>query len=239
MGIRADSMRKLRKELVASGHIDKFGLDGLSRQRRPVFAGGFAILSAIFKALDIDHLRVSSGALREGLLYDLLGRIHHEDVREGTINDLVNATRSTGHRFNGLALPPNFFIARPPRHGRWTLRVMRDCWSGPHGLHPIGMEISHSQYHKHGAYLLRFLDMPGFARGEQMVLAMLVRGHRRKFPAEEFKQLSKQECAAAQYLCVLLRLSVLLHRSHGPQPLPSLASRCRQSRCHYAFQIAG
>ena len=83
-------------------------------------------------------------------------------------------------------------------------------------LHEIGLTIAHNAHHKHGGYLLANSDLPGFSRREQRLLAVLVRGSRRKFPASAFKPHGK----AAQRLCILLRLAILLHRSRSDAAVP-------------------
>ncbi|MES9868608.1 MAG: exopolyphosphatase, partial [Sedimenticola sp.] len=82
-------------------------------------------------------------------------------------------------------------------------------------LHECGLTVSHSQYQKHGAYLVANSDLPGFSRQEQTVLAALIRGHRRKFPQDVFDELPEDIRLCAKRLCAVLRLSVLLHRSRS------------------------
>ncbi|MGH6636142.1 MAG: hypothetical protein ACRED0_08450 [Gammaproteobacteria bacterium] len=106
-------------------------------------------------------------------------------------------------------------------------------WSG--FLHQLGMAISHSQHHKHGAYLLENLDMPGFSKGEQQFLATLVRAHRRKFPLDEIKEIPKQSVEATRRLCIILRLSALLHRSQNPKPLPLITAKVDESKIGLVF----
>ncbi len=220
-GITPDSLETLGKAMIDAGHVDKLDLKGLSDDRRAVLPGGVAILTAAFEALGIERMRVSDSALREGLLYDLLGRIHQEDVRERTLAELVRRYHLDavhGERVASTAL--TLFDAAA---GAWALgedqrRLLR--WAA--SLHEIGLSVSHSQYHKHGAYLLSHLDMPGFARGEQRRLAALVRGHRRKIPLGEFGRLPSEHAEVVLRLCVLLRLAFLLHRRRSDDPLPAL-----------------
>ena len=122
---------------------------------------------AIFEALGIEHMRASSGALREGLLYDLLGRIHHEDVRETTVEgltrryhiDAAQTGRVTGAALALLDQAPSAWGVGGTEHSQWL------CWAAR--LHEIGLSISHSHYQKHGAYLIANLDMPGFSQGSR------------------------------------------------------------------------
>lgn len=222
-GITLAALRRLRKALIGATHIQDLELDGLQAERAPVFPGGVAILGAIFEALGIEHMRASSGALREGLLYDLLGRIHHEDVRETTVEGLTRRyhidAAQTG-RVAGAALAlldqaPSAWGVGGTEHAQWL------CWAAR--LHEIGLSISHSHYQKHGAYLITNLDMPGFSQGEQALLAVLIRGHRRKLSLADFEGLPETLRRQALYLCILLRIAVLLHRSRSETELPAIA----------------
>ena len=218
-GITPGALANLRQAMLEVGHVNKLDFKGLPVERRPVFPGGVAILIAAFEALGIERMRVSDGALREGLLYDLLGRIHREDVRERTVNDLtrryqIDLEQGERVRETAEALLKQVACA-------WDLgseeyrRLLR--WAAE--LHEIGLSIAHNQYHKHGGYLLTHLNMPGFADGEQRRLAALIRGHRRKMPLAEFRKLSAVQARSITRLCVLLRLAFMLHRRRSDDPL--------------------
>lgn len=221
-GITAAALKKLSKALVAAGSMAKADIVGVTAERAPVFPGGVAILSAIFEALGIEHLHCASGALREGLIFDHIGRMQQDDVRERTCNELAQ-------RYN--VDMRQAARVRSEAAGLWEMA--RQAWQLDNGecrrvldwaalLHEIGLSISHSQYQKHGAYLLNNLDMPGFARGEQQRLAVLVRGHRRKFPVTDMDALPDEDVDTVRRLCVLLRLAVLLHRSRVDVPMPRI-----------------
>jgi exopolyphosphatase/guanosine-5'-triphosphate,3'-diphosphate pyrophosphatase len=90
-------------------------------------------------------------------------------------------------------------------------------------LHEVGLTVAHSQYHKHGAYLLENSDLSGFSRQEQRILAALVRGHRRKFPLAYFTALPNASSGPAVRLCIILRMAALLHRSRDDTALPDIA----------------
>ncbi len=221
-GITKSSLKKLRRALVAAGHIDQLTLDGLSEDRRPVFAGGVAVLSAVFKALDIEVMQVSDLALREGLLYELVGHIRHVDVRDSTI-------RAVLQRFGVDLKQAN----RVEATARALLRQVQDNWQldNPEHilmlnwacrLHELGLAVSHNSFHKHGAYIVANADLPGFSRQQQAVLAALIRVHRRKFIAGEFASLPPHIAECAKRLAVLLRLSVLMHRGRGGSHKPPM-----------------
>ncbi|MEQ8230387.1 MAG: exopolyphosphatase [Gammaproteobacteria bacterium] len=222
-GITPQSLARLKQAMLDAGHVDKLSLTGLSDERRPVLPGGVAILAAAFEALGVERMRVSQSALREGLLYDQLGRIHREDVRERTVNGLVmryqlDFAQSERVRATALGLLEQV-------QASWGLagEDHRRLLSWAASLHEIGLSVSHSQYQKHGEYLLTNLDLPGFARGEQQRLAALVRGHRRKLPVTTFSRLPAELEKSILRLCILLRLACMLHRRRSAEALPGLS----------------
>jgi exopolyphosphatase/guanosine-5'-triphosphate,3'-diphosphate pyrophosphatase len=234
-GICAAGLTRLREALIDGGRVEELRLKSLSDRRRPVFAGGVAVLRALFQNLAIDRMRVSDQALREGVIYELIGRTHHEDVRERTVATLCR-------RFD-------VDLEQAERVEQTALRLfeqVRDQWPLPHPdhramlgwaarLHEIGLVVAHSQYQKHGAYLLRNADLSGFTRQEQSVLAILVLAHRRKITPETFAGLpeNKQDCA--HRLCVILRLAVLIHRGRSASAKPNPVLRANPSGLTLTF----
>ena len=212
--INPASLQQLRQALLAAGHIDKLNLTGLSSQhiQKHSFVEG----------LGIQQMSVSEYALREGLVYDLLGRIADEDIRDHTIQTLMTrycVDPQQAERVENTAL--------------WCLSQVAPLWdlvdedyahmlSWAARLHECGLSISHDQYHKHGAYLLTHSDLAGFSHQEQTLLATLIQSHRRKLSTDIYHHCSHVPLRKLLYLCLLLRLAVLLHRSRSPQPLPPL-----------------
>lgn len=229
-GITLDALEKLSDALLDAGDINKLKLPGLDSDRAPVFPGGVAILYALFKALAIETMDVSDGALREGLLYDLIGRIRHEDVRDRSARslaeryhvDIAQAERIRDTAWNALAQ-----IAT-----RWELEddEAKQFLGWAALLHEIGLDIAHNHYHKHGAYIIENSDMPGFSRLEQHCIAALVRVHRRKFAIDAFNNLGANWHSTLASLAVLLRLSVVLHRSRVDTPLPAFTLSADDTR---------
>ncbi len=211
-GITAKSLAKLRDALIEAGRADKLKVAGLQPERAPVFAGGVAILVAVFEALQVKRMTCADGALREGLLYDLIGRLDYEDVRGETIDDLCRRYRVDQEQARRVAETAGVLLARVA--GAWDLGNERYArllqWAGR--LHEIGLDIAHSQYHKHGAYILQHADLPGFSHQEQAEIAALVRVHRRKFTTQIFDNLPRSRRTRLYLLAVLLRFAVALHR---------------------------
>ncbi|MBB1126344.1 Ppx/GppA family phosphatase [Thiospirillum jenense] len=219
--INAEGLLRLREAMINTGRVSAIHFKGLTEDRRPVFAGGVAVLRAIFLNLDIKRMRVSDQALREGLLYEMLGRIQHEDVRERTVmtfcrrfdvdkDHAERVSQTALALFAQLRLPWQLNDPNAPKLLSWAAH-----------LHEIGLAVAHSQYQKHGAYLLSHADLSGFTRSEQDVLATLVLGHRRKLPMDTFMSLSGTARECTRHLCVILRLAVLIHRGRSASAKPT------------------
>lgn len=213
--LNRDGLLKLRDHAISAGHVDKLDLPGVSSDRLPVFGGGLAILLALFELFDIHDMQVSDIALREGVLYDLVGRCSAEDIRDVTVAAMqirwsVDAEHAA--RVRGTAFELYDQVASD-----WDIRqsLFRSALGWASELHEVGLQISHDGYHKHGAYLLENADLAGFARRDQLLLAALVVGHRRKFPIQTFEALPSTLVTPAKRVAVLLRLAVLLHRGRG------------------------
>ncbi len=223
-GITPEALKKLRSALVECGDAAKIGFAAVSDDRKPVFAGGVAILSAVFHALKIERMLHSSGALREGLLYDLLGRLQHQDMREATVQSLsqryhtdIEQALRVEETALGLAeqLMTDWQLPEPATT-KWL------HWAAL--SHEIGLLIAHSQYHKHGAYLVKYSDLPGFSLRDQLFLSVLLRCHRRKFRPAMVEALPEDLRPYAVRLCIILRLSVLLHRSRSEKPVADIVA---------------
>ncbi|MEJ2478560.1 MAG: exopolyphosphatase [Acidihalobacter sp.] len=213
-GITLAGLVRLRDALLDAGRADRLDLDGLSKERAPVFAGGVAVLTGVFEALGVERMAVSSGALREGALYDLVGRIRHEDIRDRTIEVFVERYQvDVAQAARVAATATQLFDAVA---GSWGLGAADgDYLRWAAQLHEIGQSVAHSGYHKHGAYLVANADLAGFSRHEQEILSLLVRTHRRKFNAKLFEPLPSGLRPRVIRLAVLLRLAVVLQRGRG------------------------
>jgi len=213
--ITLDALKQLRNAIIEFGQIDKITLPGLSEQRAPVFAGGVAIVIALFKSLKIEEMEVSDWALREGLLYDMVGRMHRDDIRDRTVHawvERMQIDRAHAQRVTDTVLRCLDMIGEV-----WDLQdeEARGFLTWAAQLHEIGMTIAHSHYNRHGAYIIENADMQGFSRQEQSILAFLVQGHRRKFPVAEYDDASLCGHRSLLELAVILRLAVILNRSRS------------------------
>ena len=221
-GITAKGLGKLRDALIEAGRADKLRLRGLQAERAPVFAGGVAILLAVFESLRLRRMSCADGALREGLLYDLIGRLEYKDARGASVDDLCRRYRVDEKQSRRVAATAGALLERVA--GPWDLNGKRHAqllqWAAR--LHEIGLDVAHSQHHKHGAYILHHADLPGFSNQEQAEIAVLVRVHRRKFATEVFDALPRGRRTPLYRLAVLLRLAVVLHRGRHAVDLDGL-----------------
>ena len=224
--ITRHALDRLVDQALAFKQVDKIQFDGLSAERQPVFIGGLAILVGLFNSLDIEYCQTSKSALREGLLYELWGRIEHRDIRQLTIDNMAQRFRidqTQAQRVRETALQLLQQRARDEQsllHPQQASNQELLSWAAT--LHEIGLIVAHSQYHKHGAYLLDHADMPGFSQQEQHLIAVLISSHRRRFKTDVIAHLPSDLQRRITRLAVLLRLAVILCRDRSDQILPAL-----------------
>ncbi|MFN3586446.1 MAG: exopolyphosphatase [Moraxellaceae bacterium] len=225
--ITAEGLAELRRQLLRLSHVSEIALPGLKEDRKPILPAGLAIISAVFQAFGLDRMAYSDGALREGVLYDMLGRHGHaDDVRDRTVQAMMaryHVDRAQAERV--LATASALFAQAAPALGMMSDDEDGDLLRRAACLHEVGLAVSHSSFHKHGAYLLRYSDMAGFSRQVQEKLALLVGCHRRKIRPEQYNAMVEAGGLSLLHLCALLRLAVLLHHSRRRDPLPDIRLR--------------
>ena len=226
-GITVDGLAQLRSAIFKAGDSKKLELAGMKPDRIPVLFGGFAIMSAVFRELGIQHMAIADTALREGVLYDMVGRFQHRDMRDVTVNQFVrryqvDATQSA--RVEQLALHLYDQIV-PNIAGDAEVLRQRLIWVVR--MHEIGISIAHSGYHRHSAYILENADMPGFSKKEQTYLGLLVRAQRGSLAKITALQNNSEIWPAV----FVLRLAVLFYRSRTDASLPKMQIKYRSHEC--------
>lgn len=217
-GITRDGLEKLVDHICKCKHINELNLPELSPERLPVFTGGVAIIYATFRSLGIEQMTVSDGALREGLVHDLLGRIYNHDIRTETSTTIAEHYHTDRIHAENLKQTIHYMVAQLQNHPCFndnpdSLQFLE--WAAE--LHEIGKNIAHSQYHKHSSYILEHGDFAGFSRQDQMLLSAIVISHRKKLAKKLFKNLPAPWDERAPVLSIILRLAVLLHRNRHTQ----------------------
>jgi len=218
-GITREGLEKLRARLLREGDVNKLDLPGLRPDRAATLPGGFAIMYAAFHEMGITKMQPALSALREGVLYDLWGRFHNNDMRDVTVQNFMrryNVDVNQVGRVTRLShmLAQQFFGNEA---GESALHVLG--WVA--SLHGIGIRVAHSGYHKHTAYILANADMPGFSKKEQARLSLLALAHRGNLKKLQGMLNDEEDCV----LAMSLRLAVLFYRNRSDIVLPVLHAR--------------
>ena len=231
-------LEQLIEKVCEFDDIPSLNMRGLSERRAQVWPGGLAILTEIVSALRIKGLRVSDGALREGLLYDLLGRLQHKDARERTVRAM--AARYHVDKQQAKRVVTTATMLHKQCADAWSLASPLAAGMLEWGarLHEIGLDISHDGYQRHGAYVAEHADMPGFPRAEQRFLACLIGSQRRQINLRYIRQLPRAWRVGALRLVILLRLAVLLNRSRHQVETPAVELTVGDESLHLRFDPA-
>ena len=222
-GVSRKAVEAIIEEMIKARHLAELSLPGLAGDRAPVFAGGVVILAEVMSALKIERLDLSSGALREGLLYDMLGRLQDEDARERSIRAMQRRYHVDLEQAARVEATASALLDQAARRWELTDERLRKLLVWAARLHEVGLDIAHARYHHHGGYLIANADLPGFVRLEQQLIASLVTLHRRRLDDPFLDALPSAWRAPIFKLVVLLRLATLLHRSRSPSDLPAIA----------------
>jgi exopolyphosphatase/guanosine-5'-triphosphate,3'-diphosphate pyrophosphatase len=214
--ISREGLNWLKEKLIKSGDADSLRLEGVKEDRKPVIGGGLAVLCALFDLMQIDTMQAAQGALRHGVLYDLLQREENTDLRSTMVAALGNrfaVDTSQAERVQKTAetLFKGVFDKSTSDATR-ALRLEKKLGWAAHLLE-IGTRISHSDFHKHGAYILDNADLPGFSMSELHRLSQLILGHRGKLKKLEI------ELKNPEFMIQLMSLriaAILCHARRDP-----------------------
>ena len=215
--ITRDGLRAMKRHLLKYDHINHVALQGLKDDRRSVWPGGLAIMIAVFDELGIESMEVTDAALRIGVLYDLLGRSQHEDMRFVTVEQFMQryaVDREQAKRVGNLAAEFLAQLPKPDEESRADNIALLQ-WAA--NLHEIGLSISHNGYHKHSAYIAGNADMPGFSKNDQARLAALLIGH-----AGKLGKLANNPAFSDWRMLFCIRLAQVLCRGRSDINLPKV-----------------
>jgi exopolyphosphatase/guanosine-5'-triphosphate,3'-diphosphate pyrophosphatase len=216
--ITPDGLQRLRSALLEAGDASRIRLAGIKPDRQPVIAGGVAVLAAVFETLGVRSMLPARGALRLGVLYDLLGRREHRDLRDATARRMMkrfSVDREQAERVAAIATDLHrAAVARPAEE-----LVKRLHFAAM--LHEVGFAVSHGDYHKHSAYLVQHSDLAGFSTSEQERIAVLVLAQRGNL--KKVAEALRDRDVASTILA--LRLAIVLAHARRPVQLPRWALR--------------
>ncbi len=212
--ITAETLTRIEALLVSTGDIDRIDLPGLKPDRRPVIAGGLAVMQALFEEFRIESIAFCNSALREGILHDLLGRDIGADRREATIAAWIERYRLDARHGTEVADVASDLYRQLQGGQADSHRLQLLRWAAR--IREIGASIAHDNAHKHGAYILAHADMPGFSNEEQRLLSLLVLGQ-----SGGLRKMQGQAPQPAEWAMILaLRLAVILQRRRDGRPTP-------------------
>lgn len=214
--ITYEGLGHLRLALLRAGSANRLAWPGMKADRIPVLAGGFAIMWALFRALKIESMMTTESGLREGVLFEMIGRMHHQDIRYETVTALMNR-----YAVN---------VKQAKRVREWALNIFKQLvpsafydqysqyigWAAD--LHEIGLSIAHGGYHRHSAYIIENADMPGFTLSEQYILSGLLLGQKGRLD----KVVDRVHQTEGWTMLLSLRLALLLCRSRVDCLVPML-----------------
>lgn len=212
--ITQQRITQLIEKVLQVSHFDELHLDGLNEDRVDVFIPGLAILSAVFDTFSITEMRYSDGALREGVMYSLEKNFQVSDIRQRTALSLAE-------QFNlDLAQSERVYQSAKllsKQYQYWQSSKLKDemidilLWAAR--LHEVGIVINHKGLQKHSAYILQNMELPGFDKEQQRLLATLVRYQINGIKLSDFSKLSRYDTQDILTLIRLLRLAILLNKS--------------------------
>ena len=219
--ITPERLDKLTSEVLKHASFDALSLPGLSEERKAVFVPGLAILCGVFDALAIRELRLSDGALREGVLYEMEGRFRHQDVRSRTASSLANQYNIDSEQARRvlettMQMYDQWHTQQPKLANPQLEALLR--WAAM--LHEVGLNINHSGLHRHSAYILQNSDLPGFNQEQQLMMATLVRYHRKAVKLDDLPRFTLFKKKQFLPLIQLLRLGVLLNNQRQATTTP-------------------
>lgn len=231
--ITAESLDKIIQLYRAHGSTD-LKIPGLSDDRQTVFLGGVIVLQALFESLNLERMAAAEWALREGLLYDLKGRLENHDIRQASVDAL--AKRFHVNKEKSARVEQTALLLLDQVADTWNLNINETAkllrWSSR--LYSVGLDIAHSDYHKHSAYIVEHVDLAGCSRVEQLQLAALVLAHRKRFPVKQFPM----DNTALVQVAILLRMAVIFHRGRKRNGLPLLKLFARDKQLILSLPVA-
>ena len=214
----------LLDRLIKAQSVERLKLEGMKEDRRPVIGGGISVLRAVFDLLEIDQMQAAQGALRHGVLYDLVDRDEGlTDLRTTSVQRLAHNFNTDSVQAKRLSKVAQHLFAMaacelPP--AELTRMQCQLTWAAQ--LHEVGSQISHNYYHRHGAYILDNADAPGFTVDEMHRLSLLVLGHRGKLRKLEAD--FEDRVFVQQLLC--LRLAIILCHARRDSEFKGIRIKC-------------
>lgn len=220
--IRLDYLYELRRQCIECKSMDSLQIEGLSEARRAIFPSGLAILICLFEQLRIQEMNISGGALREGLIYGMLDSMNDNDRREQTLNQTIQRFRiDIVHARNVHSVAEALCEQVCEQTGICnfdTDAVLEAACM----LHELGMHIEYKHYHQHGAYILSYIDLPGYTQLQKTTIKDLVKNHRQAINVEDFAAYHEEVSPMIVNLLRALRIAIVVSIRRADLSVPPI-----------------
>ncbi|MGR5154496.1 guanosine-5'-triphosphate,3'-diphosphate diphosphatase [Photobacterium swingsii] len=222
--ITLQKLKRMQRQAMQYERLEDLDIEGLTLERALVFPSGLSILIALFESLNIDTMTLAGGALREGMVYEMMSQMRHHDVRERTLNSVQRRFQLDAIHADNVANTAMTLLTSCKNE--WPLEQQAPCLlHASSTLHEIGASIEFKKSGEHAAYLINHIDLPGFTRAQKHLIAELLRRHR-----EILTSLPEQHAlsaSSATRILRLLRLAVIIchRRDHLHQPVVTLTAQ--------------
>lgn len=233
--IRLDYLKDMIGQCVACAHLDSLDIHGLSDARRQVFPSGLAILTVLFEQLGIEQMQISGGALREGLIYGMLENIHHNDVRQQTLDSLINRFHIEEEQSQRVAEVALHLFHQLPKSAVACQMDAEGILLAAAKLHEIGLHIDFKLSHQHGSYILGHVNMGGYTKLQREAIRDLVHCHRQDIELERFEGYQQEVGSLLRLLCRILRLAVVLSIRRRDNLIPDIALKLNEEEITLTF----
>lgn len=234
-GLTAEHVEQMISSAIETGEIAKLNAPGLSERRAQVWPGGLVVLAELMHGLRIERLGTSEGSLREGVLYDLAGRLQHDDARVRSVLALSERYHVDTEQAARVSATAQLLFSQMPIEIPREPGLAESMLNWAAQLHEIGLTIAHANFHEHGAYMVGHADLPGFPRVEQKLLAFLIANQRKRPDDRRAKSVAAPWRQVAKMLGVILRLAVLLNRNRGDATFDVAASLVAEQSIELRF----
>ncbi len=208
-------LKRLQRQAMQYERLEDLDIEGLTLERALVFPSGLSILIALFESLQIDSMTLAGGALREGMVYEMMAQMRHNNVRERTLCSIQHRFQLDEAHAQAVSKVAHSLLIKT----QWSVDPQAlYLLTASAALHEIGTSIEFKKSGDHGAYLLQHLDLPGFTLAQKFVIAELVRRYR-----DNLSSVPEQHAISAQSatrILRLLRLAVILCHRRDDQNQP-------------------
>jgi exopolyphosphatase/guanosine-5'-triphosphate,3'-diphosphate pyrophosphatase len=222
-----EQLNFIKQQAIECNCIEQLDIQGLVPERRLVFVSGLSILIAIFKTLKVERMTLAGGALREGVLYGMLGNMQHSDIRSRTLNSLM--IRHHIDKNHATIVADVALKCAEQLKCQWQLEQYEGL-SLLHSaamLHELGLIVDYRHYHLHGAYILNQTELPGYTRAQKKLLTSLVSNQRDAIMQNLIAQQTMTSCKLAERLTRILRMAIILSMRRMDEALPTVTVSCK------------